>query len=518
MEVIPQRQCSRFKLKDWVLVNQLAKQWLRPALILFLLSTFMSTVAVAQQAEAALTALYSFSGPDGSTPVAGLVQAADGSFYGTTATGGASAVPSGTLFQLTSEGRLITIYSFAYTDGAVPRSELLLAADGNFYGTTSSGGASSGYAGTIFGGAETSVQTNLYSFDGSDGGFPSAGLIQASDGSLYGTTHAGGYATSESGGGGGMVFQYQPGGIVQQIFAFDGNDGLVGMNPIGITQGRDGDLYGVTYSGGVSGNGTVYRLSLQGTLTSLYSFNGSDGANPDALLVQGSDGNFYGTTLAGGTGDCVVPNASTGCGTIFKVAPTGELTNLYSFSGGADGGTPYSGLIQARDGNFYGTTEAGGIGKGTIFRITPAGELTTLYSFQGQDGANPQSRLMEADDGSFYGTTTAGGSANLGTLFKLAPAPAGGSLPAPAGLVAQALLNNRVALQWAAVAGAMTYSVYMGAAPGQEGATPVVVGITKAQAVIKHLHRGHSYCFAVAAVDATGMPGIHSGDACVVAK
>jgi uncharacterized repeat protein (TIGR03803 family) len=155
------------------------------------------------------------------------------------------------------------------------------------------------------------------------------------------------------------------------------------------------------------------------TLTTLASFNGLDGSGPVASLVQGTDGNFWGTTYAGG------PNND---GTIFKIAPGGTLTTLYSFQGGADGYGPKAGLIQATDGNFYGTNSGGGadFGDGTIFRITPGGMLTTLYSFTGKaDGGSPQAGLIQANDGNFYGTTVGGGAHGFGTVFKITP---GGTL------------------------------------------------------------------------------------------
>jgi len=158
-------------------------------------------------------------------------------------------------------------------------------------------------------------------------------------------------------------------------------------------------------------------ISPAQTLTTLANFNGTNGANPQGgPLVQGTDGNFYGTTSSGGT---------MGKGTIFKITTAGTLTTLYSFSGGTDGGQPHAGLIQATDGNFYGTTLGGAEDAGTIFKITPGGTLTTLYSFSGKDGATPDAGLAQGTDGNFYGTTLGGGNSSSGTVFKITP---GGAL------------------------------------------------------------------------------------------
>lgn len=190
----------------------------------------------------------------------------------------------------------------------------------------------------------------------------------------------------------------------------------------GLVQGTDGNLYGTTGEGGANDDGTVFKIAPEGTLTTLYSFSGSpDGIGPYAALIQATDGNFYGTTSGGG---------ARGSGTVFKVTPGGSLTTLYSFDlATGDGIQPSAGLIQATDGNFYGTTVTGGAhGHGTVFKITPAGTMTTLYSFGSATGDGSQARagLIQAVDGDFYGTTeTGGGTHDSGTVFKITP---GGAL------------------------------------------------------------------------------------------
>ena len=176
-----------------------------------------------------------------------------------------------------------------------------------------------------------------------------------------------------------------------------------GANPeAGLVQGIDGSFYGTTNLGGASDAGTVFKITPAGTLTTLHSFSGSDayGKNPFAGLVQGTDGNFYGTTERGGTSRY---------GTVFWITTAGALTTLHSFNY-SDGANPHAGLVQGADGSFYGTTITGGAYyRGTVFKITPAGALTTLHSFSWSDGADPIAGIVQATDGSFYGTTASGG-------------------------------------------------------------------------------------------------------------
>ncbi len=213
------------------------------------------------------------------------------------------------------------------------------------------------------------------------------------------------------------------------LYSFGGSDG---SGPwAGLIQATDGNFYGTTTQGGAYGDGTVFKITPSGALTTLHSFAGSDGSSPYAGLIQGTDGNFYGTTYYGGAATWCYGYA--GCGTIFRITPSGTLTTLHSFDGG-DGAWPQAGLLQANDGNFYGTALTGGAttfcygypGCGTIFKITPSGTLTTLYSFQGSEGAIPIGGLIQASDGKFYGTTEGGGDTvdcqgGCGTIFRLVP-------------------------------------------------------------------------------------------------
>jgi uncharacterized repeat protein (TIGR03803 family) len=261
----------------------------------------------------ALTTLYSFAGSsDGTYPYAGVVQGTDGNFYGTTNQGGTSG--SGTVFTITTAGALTTLYSFAGSDGAYPQGGLVQGTDGNFYGTTNQGGTSD--FGTVFTITPAGALTTLYSFAGSDGAYPYAGLVQGTDGNFYGTTYQGG--TSDSG----AVFTITTAGVLTTLYSFaNSSDGSYPY--AGLIQGTDGNFYGTTSSGGTNGVGTVFRITTAGALTTLHSFAySSDGGSPNAGLVQGTDGNLYGTTTQGG---------ATGNGTVFRTTTAGALTTLHSF-------------------------------------------------------------------------------------------------------------------------------------------------------------------------------------------
>ena len=385
-------------------------------LITALLLLVLSALTFNARAQT-LTNLWSFTGADGIEPHS-LIQGRDGNFYGAAGGGGNVNLNSGsgwgTVFRMTPTGILTNLHSFSLSDGGSPNL-IVQGSDGNFYGTTYQGTNATGGFGTVFRMSPTGSVTVLWAFGQHpdiDGGAanPVAGLVQGSDGNFYGTTSKGGANTD------GIVFRISPGGSLTNLHTFNGTDGADAQwGPL--VQGGDGNFYGVTSAGGSNNLGNVYRISSNGTFANLYSFSGSDGRSPDGGLVQGTDGNFYGTASGGG------PN---GGGTLFRITPAGILTNLYSFTGGIDGGNPTS-LVQGSDGNFYGTTFQGGDsthcsgGCGTIFRITPSGTFTGLYSFSATDGAKPVAGFVQGSDGNFYGTTGFVGYpfANAGTIFKL---------------------------------------------------------------------------------------------------
>lgn len=430
----------------------------------------------------ALTILHPFtaSGTDGSEPFAPLILATDGNFYGTTGHGGTHGY--GTIFRMTPQGVWTNLHSFTYgSDGALPWDAVVQGTDGNFYGTTYEGGTY-GY-GTVFMITPAGVLTPLYSFsNGNDGGYPYGALVQGPNGNFYGTSHGSSTFLSPGTNSIGTIFEISSGGSLTTLYRFtngvDGADptaGLVlgtngnffgvaenggiigwggpignerivagtlgwgtiytitpagaftplcefpgeteGANPGGpLIQATNGLLYGATERGGSNDDGTVFQMSMDGTVTTLYSFTArTDGAVPAAALVQGNDGNFYGTAYGGG-----VSNA----GAIFKITPAGALTTLHVFTNGTDGGHPLAAMIQGTNGNFYGTTTYGG-GKsedGTVFQITPAGALTTLHAFtNGNDGSYVTAALVQGPDGGYYGAAQEGGTNDNGTIFKISP-------------------------------------------------------------------------------------------------
>jgi uncharacterized repeat protein (TIGR03803 family) len=418
--------------------------------MVWIVFVFWAATAITSPAQT-LTTLYSFcpSGypcPDGEKPYAGLVQGTDGNFYGTTSAGGVPEPNNGTVFKITPSGTLTTLYKFCSLgdpcpDGAVLFAGLVQATDGNFYGTTVGGGTNV-LDGTIFRITPSGTLTTLYSFchlgpPCADGDQPVAGLVQATDGNFYGTTSVGG-GSGCGGGGCGTVFKITPSGTLTTLHSFDGADGVY---PAGLVQATDGNFYGTTTEGGASNPcvgsytcGTVFKITPSGAFTLLHSFNGADGFWPSgfssAALVEATDGNLYGTTFQGGANDY---------GTVFKITAGGTLTTLYNFCSQpncSDGVDPIAGLVQATDGNFYGTaSEGGGNGPyGTLFKIAPSGTLTTLYHFCSQpncaDGSDPIAGLVQATDGNFYGTTYGGGDNGYGTVFSLS-----GPNPSPVQLV-----------------------------------------------------------------------------------
>jgi uncharacterized repeat protein (TIGR03803 family) len=362
------------------------------------------TVVSVTAPVASLSVVHSFGAGanDGANPN-GLWQSADGSFYGTTQHGGTNA--AGTVFRLNAQGTTATLYSFTGgNDGNYPASALVQTADGSLYGTTFAGGSNG--MGTAFKAATNGALTSLLSFnyDHSNAILPAAGLAQGPDGNFYGTGYEGGSGVP------GCVFRLTTNGAQTALYSFtDGSDG--GYPWAGLLLGADGNFYGTTHNGGARGYGTVFRISPPGVFTSLAAFNSTNGAFPYAGLAQGDDGTFYGVTPSGG---------AYGQGVVFAWTAAAGLTNLYSFSGGSDGGWPVGGLLLGGDGNLYGTTANGGAyNQGTVFWMPQHGAPQTLAQFDGYNGANPQAALVQGSDGNVYGTTRNGGAGGMGTAFEL---------------------------------------------------------------------------------------------------
>ena len=377
---------------------------------------FLGPLATPSPAQT-FTTLASFNLTDGADPWSmSLVQGIDGNLFGTTLGGGiahtncATGYPGcGGIFEITTAGTLTVVHKFDGTDGANPLAGLLLATGGNLYAATSSGYGGVDTCGTIY---DVARRTPLHVFQGGDGCGPNQ-LIEAADGNFYGTTAGGGTDYRA-----GTIFKITPAGDLTVLHRFTGTDGA---DPsAALLEALDGNFYGTTTQGGANGYGTIFKTAPDGSFTSLYNFGANvtddDGIFPYSALVQGPAGNFYGTTSEGGAYGC--------CGTVFKMTPEGALTTLHSFCAQncTDGYYVYDGLLQATDGNFYGTTDevAGSIDCGTIFRITPGGAFTVLHTFDGTDGCGPHGGLSQGTDGALFGATTLGGANGYGSVYSLA--------------------------------------------------------------------------------------------------
>jgi len=375
----------------------------------FIVFVFCLTSALALNAQT-FKIVHSFHNWDGNNPYSSLILASDGNLYGTTVDGGAS--HGGNIFKITPKGTFARLYDFCAlaqcADGEYPMMALVEGPDGNFYGTTASGGTSGGW-GTVFKITPAGALTTLHSFGGPDGAGPYSPLLVASDGNFYGTTNGGGNSNA------GTVYQITSSGSLTTLYNFCSLSGCAdGAYPVSaIIQASDGNIYGVSHAGGNSscfdGCGTIFKITLGGNLTTLHAFDATDGEYPYSGVVEGPGTTFYGTTGGGG--------ASQG-GTVFSMTSAGAVTTLHSFDG-TDGATPY-GILLGSDGNLYGTTQAWGrhFG-GTIFRTTPAGAFTTLHNFDGTNGKNSYCGLVEVAKHVFYGTTYFGGTANDGTIFSI---------------------------------------------------------------------------------------------------
>jgi uncharacterized repeat protein (TIGR03803 family) len=358
---------------------------------------------------------------DGAAPNQGIIQASDGNYYGTTSTGGANG--SGSIFRLTPSGTLTTLYSLCgsagCSDGKTPSSQLVQAPDGSLFGTTLAGGTSEEGSSECDNGCGVMYRITLagsysviYNFCQKvacgDGQQPGQ-FILGSDGNFYGVASEGGPPYTPCQFGCGEIYKMTPAGVWSAVYGFQGqNDGLM---PTGLVQGTDGNFYG-TSGGGANSEGTIFQI-IAGTFQTIYTFCATtgcaDGSEPTAL-VQGSDGNYYGGTFEGGTN---------GKGTLFKVTSAGVLNPLYSFcSTSGCGNSVSSPMYVASNGNFYGTTASGGTtgtncttGCGELFELTSSGSYAGLHAFAPAtaDAQLPSGPLAQASNGSLYGTSSEGG-------------------------------------------------------------------------------------------------------------
>jgi uncharacterized repeat protein (TIGR03803 family) len=398
----------------------------------FAIFLFWATTTIPVHAQT-FTTLFSFDGTDGSSPLGTMVQATSGNLYGTTALGGNTPSPTncpngcGTIFEITSSGKFSTLYAFCAElnsdgfcpDGNIPIGGLVQATNGMLYGTTTGGGANDN--GTFFEITPSGKLTTLYSFcslsNCSDGAVPEGTLTQGTSGNFYGTTFFDG-ATFY-----GTVFEITPAGKLTTLYNFcSKSDCTDGMFPgYGVIQGSDGSFYGTTDDGGANDDGTVFRVTSRGAFTTLYSFcsqaNCVDGSGPSTPLLQAANGDFYGAT-GGGTN---------GYGLIYSITAGGTIATAYSFcqlASCGDGSYPKA-LVEGTDGSFYGATYGDGESNyGTVFSLTSTGELTTLHTFDDRDGAGPDSGIVQATNGSFYGATYGGGNLTnctdgCGTLYSV---------------------------------------------------------------------------------------------------
>ncbi|MFO1468134.1 MAG: choice-of-anchor tandem repeat GloVer-containing protein [Steroidobacteraceae bacterium] len=347
--------------------------------------------------------IHAFRGSDGSYPqFASLVKGANDALYGVTALGGDS--NNGVLFRITTDGDFKLLYSFTGGMDGSMATAIFRDDVGNLYGDTSFGGAN-GY-GTVFrvtGRNKAPVET-IHAFDGVDGNQATSPPLFI-DGNFYGVTGFGGNN------GYGAFYRMTPAGDFTLLYSFSNSEGQTGAY-YGLTSGSDGLLYGTTYGWVTDVFGAVFTLSTSGEFHSLYTFSGGlDGGRPTAPPLQGSDGQFYGVTLLGG---------EFGCGTVYRLGPSGIPTTVHSFTGGADGCMPFSALTRSKNGRLYGTTQAGGSATiGTLFEIGENGTVTGLYSFTGGlDGAAPNTALTETKAGTFIGMTNGGGRYGRGVIFK----------------------------------------------------------------------------------------------------
>ena len=402
---------SRYDKLMWALADNLRAHLSSPMKLrsIFLGALVCAVAGLSTPARAGtITALHSFGGAGGSAPNGALVSDSVGAFYGTTLRGGAN--DSGTVFRLALDGTFTLLHEFGGTgDGSRPYAGLVDGKDGFFYGTTALGGTNN--HGTIYrvsAAGDLSILVNLDS--ATTGGQPRAGLILGSDGSLYGTNYAGGDNNL------GNVFRVTRDGVLTVLGSFDATTGTGSISAL--VENRAGVFYGTAALGAANNKGAIFKFAADGSgVTVVHTFSAVsaqsanvDGAEPFGGLAVASDGTLYGATNSGGTN---------GLGTIFCVSPAGVFTTLVSLDSANTGALPYAGLTYASDGNLYGITSTG-TGNGNIFQYSPQFGYTVLASLDfATTGATSYANLIEGPDNALYGLASVGGTGGDGTVYRL---------------------------------------------------------------------------------------------------
>ena len=401
---------------------------------LFTLLAIFAAVTIPLNAApaATTTVIYGFAGEnDGEYTDTDVIIDSAGNLYGTSVLGGAFG--GGTIWQLTpSETGWVHTVLYSFTggaDGGEPYKGVTLDSQGNLYGTAVTGGSGSceggcGVAYKLTNSGGTWTQSVIHSFTGGDDGSgPGAGLTIDQQGNLYGMTPTGGALGS------GTIYELHPdrngNWTLKVIHTFTGGaDGATGSP--GRLLLRGGHVYGAATAGGANGKGTAFELTPtptgEWTFKTIYSFKGQpDAGFPYGGLAFDTSGNLYGTTYYDGANNL---------GSVYQLSPrpTGEWKErvLYSFKGGSDGQNSISNLVFDAAGNLYGTTSEGGLGSGVIFKLTPRPNgkwmESVVHSFQGPpDGAFAYNGMVPDGAGNFYGATVHGGTNDDGTVYKFTP-------------------------------------------------------------------------------------------------
>ena len=369
---------------------------LTPAIFrsLMVAGLFLGVSAISTAAQT-YTDLHDFNASAGDPynfQVSKLAQGRDGNFYGESNSGGTG---NGTVAKMTPSGTVSIILSFDGTDGANALGGLTLGTDGNFYGDTWNGGTSG--QGITFKVTPAGGETALHNFSNTgDGTNPANALVQAVNGTFYGTSN-----TVET------IYSISASGTFKTLHTLSTTDGQNGGQ---LSLGSDGNIYGGMNNGGANGLGTLFKMTPAGVYKVLHTFAGADGSFAAPGMVQAPNGLFYGATEFGGASNA---------GVVFKITSGGIYTLLHSLNGTTDGKQAFV-LMLATDGNMYGLTQDGGSdGCGTIFKVTQAGVFSVIYNFDNTHGCNPSVYLTQSTDGKLYGLTQAGGANGNGVFYSL---------------------------------------------------------------------------------------------------